>query len=96
MIDTAMHEKGSEGVREEILGEKPMKQTTMKQQSIVSSNRHERSLSQTDTPKDTGNETRQMSKHRSSVDAVMSENGSEGIRKEPSYTHIDRETMKQH
>jgi hypothetical protein len=65
MIDTAMNKNGIEGVRDETMRKKPMKQTTMKQQSIVSS-RHGRSLSQTDTPNDAGNETKQTSKNRCS------------------------------
>jgi hypothetical protein len=92
-IDADMTENGSEGVREETLGKKPIKETKMMQQSILSSNRHERSLSQTDTLKDEGNETKQARKNRSSIDAVMSEKGSEGIGKEPSSKHIDRATI---
>jgi hypothetical protein len=77
MINAAMSGNGSEGVRKESFGENSMKQTTMKQQSNVNSNRHERSLSKTDTPDDAGNETKQTSKNRSSIDVLMFENGSE-------------------
>jgi hypothetical protein len=89
IINTSMNENGSEGVGKEALGGNSMKQTTINKQSIVNSNRHGRSLSQTTTTDDAGDETEQTRKNRSSIDAVMGENGIEEECNDPPAKHTD-------
>jgi hypothetical protein len=67
-----------------VLAEKPIKPLTMTQQSKVQTERHERSLRETNKAKDNVNECEKTCKSKMMKNEAMNENSIEGVHKEAS------------